>query len=441
MSIPLLALGILVGLAAALWGETPIALTPTAGTLIDRQERQRYHLFPDIAHFESAQIFQVGPRRFRVDYTYWSGTQLKQGSSSVAPESLEETRLHLALSDRFFQQHEPARTHPLPRPATIYWLGLRYGAATRYELADQLLKDLAADYPNSAWADSASQLGKDIHRLRTSTKALFLPGSLLDQRGRIDLLVFGGYYGLWHGLATPLAFEADASPAYAAGLLLGPPLGFWLAHRFTKQRPISPSRATLIKLGAHLGTWQGLGWGGVADLKANGIIASGQIAGLAGLTASTLLSRRWQPSQGHIGLTNAAMYWGAWAGLVTALIADHKNDALWRDMLLGSDALVLVAALSAAKVEMDNQRIRLVNLAGVLGAAFGLGLDLLFQVDNKAAVGLTTGAGSLVGLAAGMRLTRPHQPAPSHTLIPRPNLVLLAAQGRPAPGGGLTWMF
>ena len=421
----------------ALWAAAPLELGPTVGAVIDRQERQRYRLFPDIERFESAQLFTLDAKRFRVNYAYWSGTQLRQARATLPLETLQRTRIHLEVCERFFKSQRSTAPASQPRPATFYWLALRYGAETRYDLAVTLLQDLSKDYPQSAWADSAATLLRDIEQLGTPGDALYLPGALLDQTGRTDLLVFGGYYGLWLGLATPVAFKADSSPPYAAGLLLGPPLGFWSAHKLTARRSISPARATQITFAAHLGTWQGLGWGAVADLSGSRTVAAGQIAGLAGLAASSLLSSRWQPSQGHIGLINAAAYWGAWGGLVTALAADHDGDDLLRDMLLGSDALVLIAALGAKKTTITDQRIRLLNLAGVLGGAFGLGLDLLFQVDDQRVAGLTAGAGSLLGLWAGLTLTKP----PPTTALLDLHPALLGSADSPAPGARIFWAF
>ena len=105
------------------------------------------------------------------------------------------------------------------------------------------------------------------------------------------------------------------------------------------------------------------------------------------------------------------MYWGGWCGAVLGVLANHdvtEENGVRRDMLIGSDVLVLGAGLAARKARLSAGRMRLINLAGVLGTTFGLGIDLLVQVDSEEAAFAIAGAGSVAGLALGTSLTREH---------------------------------
>jgi hypothetical protein len=122
-------------------------------------------------------------------------------------------------------------------------------------------------------------------------------------------------------------------------------------------------------------------------------------------------------------------------------------------MLIGSDAAVLGAGIAARKVRLSEKRMRLINLAGVLGTAMGFGFDLLLEVDEEEPIFAIAGAGSLAGLALGASLTRtydlgkdlataevtavgPGAPRTPRTTLRAPLLSvrkLAVAEGRPVP--------
>jgi hypothetical protein len=277
-------------------------------------------------------------------------------------------------------------------------------------MALRLLRMLMTDYPESDQAVNAGALYEDVKRLSESRRTLIWKGSLLDQSGRTDILIFSGYYGLWLGIAAPVFFESDSPQAYAAGLLLGGPLSTLVAHKATQNAYISDGKAAMISLGGHLGTWQGLGWASVADMEGHEIVGVGALSGLAGIGAAALLTRSKDIDQGYAELTNTGLLWGAWFGLVAAAIAADENgdhdDAYLTAMLIGSDALVLGTAIAAKDVNISRTRVRLINLAGVLGAVVGGGVDLLFEVDDGHTALAVAGLGSVVGLGVGAHMTR-----------------------------------
>lgn len=208
------------------------------------------------------------------------------------------------------------------------------------------------------------------------------------------------------GIATPIFLEAESSQAYASGLLLGGPLSILIAHGLTKEARISKGRAAMISLGGHLGTWQGIGWTAMLDWEAKNVIGMGELGGLAGIGAATFLTSKIDFLEGHARLTSSGLHWGAWFGLVFGILADHDGDDILRDTLIGSDVLTLGIAIAMKDVRMSKSRVRLINLAGVLGTVFGFGIDLLAEVDEARTAFGIAGLGSVAGLAMGRHFTR-----------------------------------
>ena len=216
-------------------------------------------------------------------------------------------------------------------------------------------------------------------------------------------------YGLWLGTAIPVALEADDAQAYAAGLLVAPAACVLLAATVTGDRPIPKGQATIIALGGQLGTWQGLGWSGLGDADGEDVVATGVATGLAGILLAVPLSNAVGFTEGHAEITNAGMYWGGWFGLVESILTGRDEDdadSPLVDMLVGSDIGVVTAAIAARGARLSEGRMRLINLCGVLGTAFGGGLALLTESDDDQAVIGLLGAGSVGGLALGIHATR-----------------------------------
>jgi len=383
-----------------------ISLSDSIGTEIDRVERNLYHLFPDITGFQSAQIVRLQDSKYRLNYSYRDTAGLYHKSISISADALALTKLHIRLTDEYRSMQ---RSKPLDEKLELemlYRLALKYASQARYDVSSKLLSDLISDYPRSNQALNAKEFHVNTERLWKTRKALFWKGSLLDQSGRTDVLIFSGYYGVWLGIATPIFFEADSPQAYAAGLLLGAPLSLLVSHSATKEANISDGRATMISLGGHLGTWQGIGWAAVSDLDGNVVVGIGELGGLAGIAAATILTNKVDFSTGHAGLTSSGLQWGAWFGLVFANLFNHDDDNVLRDMLIGSDLFILGTGIATKDVKMSKARVRLINLAGVIGTVLGFGIDLLVEVDDASTAFAIAGLGSVAGLATGTQMTK-----------------------------------
>lgn len=383
-----------------------ISLSDSIGAEIDAAERAKYSLFPDLDGFQSARIIRLKASAYRLEYSFTDTLGKHHKSRKISAPAVELTKLHVRLIEEHQASQPTKATDDSLQAAIIYRLGLRYAAQNRHELTSVLFGDLLQNYPQSPQALQAKENYAGLDQLWKTKKALFWKGALLDQSGRTQLLIFSGYYGLWLGIATPSALKADSPQAFALGLLLGAPISLGIASGATKEANISDGRATMIALGGHLGTWQGIGWAAVGEAEGNTVTGMGEIAGLAGIGAAAWLTSQTDFSPGHAALTSSGLQWGAWFGLVVGALANLEDNDLVRASLIGSDALILGTGMAAKEVSISKTRVRLLNLAGAIGTVFGFGLDLLFEIDDASAIFGIAGLGSVAGMAIGVNMTR-----------------------------------
>jgi len=407
------------------WSQTKqnqiISLSDSIGPEIDAKEKETYHLFPDIKGFQSAQFSPLSGSKFRLAYSYLEDSRLQNKSTKISSDAFHLTQLHVKLTDEYLHYASLEPQALQKENVFVYHSALKYASETRYGLTSQLLDDLIRDYPESPEASKAQEYQPGIQRILKSKKVLIWKGSLLDQSGRTELLIFSGYYGIWLGIATPIFLEASSAEAFGVGLLLGGPLALTFTHYVTKNANVSKGKATIISLGGHLGTWQGVGWGLVSDQEGKDIVWMGELGGLAGIGVATLLTNMTDFSEGHAALTSSGHQWGAWFGLVWAVIAGDGGKDLLRDMLIGSDLLILGTGLTTKDVKMSRARVRLINLGGDLGIVFGFGIDLLLQPEETSTIMAIAGMGSVGGLTLGTILTKNYDKDKELTFSPKIN--------------------
>lgn len=383
-----------------------VSLSDSIGPVIDSLEKEAYHLFPEVKAFQKGQIVRLSESKFRLDYGYQDLAGTHFVSRRISKEAVELTRFHVRLTEDYGRLAEAEGEARGVEANLMYRLALKSASQARYDLASALILDLVESYPKTPEALEAKRLQPHISRLLSTRKALIFKGSLIDRSGRTELLIFSGYYGLWLGVATPISLQAESPQAFSMGLLLGGPASLWIAHGLTQNANVSRGKATIISLGGHLGTWQGIGWAAVADQEAINVIRFGEISGLAGIGAAAHLSNRIEFSEGHAALTSSGLQWGAWFGLVLAAVVDHEGDDLLRDMLLGSDIAILGTGFLTKDVGISQARVRLINLGGVVGTVFGFGVDLLIEADEASTIFGIAGIGSIAGLVAAANLTK-----------------------------------
>ena len=233
----------------------------------------------------------------------------------------------------------------------------------------------------------------------------------LGAGGEIELRVWATTYGLWTGVAVPLAFDADSPEPYGVGLLLGGPAGYLAAHRFVGSRAVSPGQARAITWGGSWGAIQGAGWAQALDLGEDaGETPQAQVAsmiagGAIGIGAGLLASRR-EITPGTATSAMAGSLWGLWFGVATAVLLDMDEDPTITTAMLFGNAGLVAGTLAGSRLPLSRGRARLISVGGLIGGFAGLGVALIGNVDDEqTAIGLPF-IGSIGGLIAGGALTR-----------------------------------
>ena len=388
----------------------PVALSDSLGTAIDAQEREAYHLFSRIQGFKSGQIVRISDTECRLDYVFDDASGEHNASETISAEALELMKLHVSLVEKYFANARAPMMGGSAEAQPIYSLALSCAVVGQYDRAMELIRQLIQKYPRSLQASEAQKDYLSISRLRNAEKPT-APIVYVDSGGRRELLIFSGYYGLWLGLATPLAAEADSPVPYGLGLLIGPAASIFLAHELTKDAVIGRGRALMIAFGAHFGTWQGLGWSLYANATDDGgedsnFLVTGEAAGLVGLGAAALLTSAVDYSAGQAELVSSAMMWGTWFGVVAASLSEGEDSRYLSMALLGSDIASLGSMIAAPALNISPTRVRFIDLGGFLGTCAGLGINLLATTDSAEPFIAILGVGTIAGMTAAAVLTR-----------------------------------
>ena len=254
----------------------------------------------------------------------------------------------------------------------------------------------------------------------------------------MELKVWTTTYGLWQGIAIPLAAGADGPEAYGFGLLVGGPAGFLLGREMARSRPRSLGQARAITWGGTWGAIQGWGWAralhlGGDDETLEAAVASMVVGGALGIGGGLALARR-EITPGGATSGMLGSLWGMWFGLSTALLVDIEDeDGLTAAAMLVGNAGLVAGALAGSRVPLSRGRARMISLGGLVGAFGGAGITLIAQPSSDKAVVGTILAGSIAGLVVGAAGTRDDRGETD------PSEEVQAAASLPAPGSLLNW--
>lgn len=231
---------------------------------------------------------------------------------------------------------------------------------------------------------------------------------------RVELQVFGTMYGLWLGVAIPVAFGANEPEAYGAGLLIGGPLGLFGSRAALRAHPVTEGQARAVSWGGLFGTWQGFGWAELLDFgveevcdpgfgcyetedDVEEVFASMIVGGLAGIATGAIFARNPIRSGVSSGAQGGSIWGTIYGAMISELFEPEGDQTLTTALIAGNVGLVAGAAL-ASRYDLSRNRVRIINLGALVGGLGGVGIDLLLQPDDDAtaiAIPLVT---SLVGL-------------------------------------------
>lgn len=289
------------------------------------------------------------------------------------------------------------------------------------EVARALYEEVVRRYPGTPGAALARARLGGLGAPEGPPPAGPAPGAApQDRRGDTEFRVWSTMYGLWLGVAVPIAVDAQGSEPYGAGLLLGGPLGY-LAGRTLVPSP-SVGRARTISWAGTWGTWQGVGWTHALDLGRDRdcdycgpddrtIAVTAMAGGLAGLVTGALLSRG-DVSEGTAASTYLGSLWGTWFGLGGATALDLDEEAMWVSTLLVGNAGLVAGALAGSRFDLSSRRAHMISLGGLIGGFGGVGIVLITKPGSTSSDFGIPLATSAAGLVLGALLTRDGESAP-----------------------------
>ncbi len=277
------------------------------------------------------------------------------------------------------------------------------------DIAEALYRHILERYPGTPAAETAR------------TRLEVVTGRQSQAGGEVELKVWSSLYGLWQGVAIPLAMDVDDPEPYGLGLLVGGPAGFLAGRALARSRPVSLGQARAITWGGTWGAIQGWGWARALDFgkgernaysgrlygedeSTQAAVASMIVGGAAGIAGGLALARR-EITPGTATSAMLASLWGTWFGFSTAYLADVEGDGLTAAaMIAGNVGLALGA--QAGRIPLSRGRARLISVGGLIGAFGGLGLNLLVQPDDDKTAMAIVLTSSIAGLIAGAAGTR-----------------------------------
>ena len=331
-----------------------------------------------------------------------------------------------------------------PRPASAQ--------LTRADSAAVLLA-AAEDFANRGADDVAEALYGHILERFPGTVAAETARTLLEvvtgrqsqAGGEVELKVWSSLYGLWQGVAIPLAASADDAEVYGLGLLVGGPAGFLIGRAMARSRPRSLGQARAITWGGTWGAIQGGGWALALDLgtaergyrvygddeSTEAAIGAMIVGGAAGIAGGLAMARR-EITPGAATSAMLGSLWGTWFGYSTAFLMNVEGDGLTASAMLVGNAGLVAGALAGSRMPLSRGRARLISVGGLVGAFGGLGINLIAQPESDKTIMATILAGSIAGLALGAAGTRDDrgETDPSEDL---------EAAALPVPGSLLNW--
>ena len=297
--------------------------------------------------------------------------------------------------------------------AHLYETAFRLIVEGDYSQAYDRLNEVIDKYPGTVYARFAEDRKRRLEQLNLPS----IRRKKIDQSGRIGTVVFSTLYSTWLGIGTArLADETDNAKSIAAGMMIGAPAGLLTSLVATRNAKLTRGQSALINLSGSWGTWQGLGWAILIseDDGEKPLISSTMVGGLSGVIATSVLTRKIDPSLGDMAIINYGALWGTWLPLCAGQVAgvEGGNELLAWTLIGGNLGMAAMASLSP-KIDITPARAHWINLGGVIGTIVASGIVMIIaesDISESAAFG-TLMVGGIAGLIAGIYNSR-HLPPP-----------------------------
>ena len=292
--------------------------------------------------------------------------------------------------------------------------GQLYEAAFRrivegdYGEAYDRLNEVIDKYPDTVYARFAEDRRQRLEQLNLPS----IRRRQIDQSGRAGTVVFSTLYSTWLGIGTArLADETDNAKTIATGMMIGAPAGLLTSLVATRNAKLTRGQSALINFSGSWGTWQGLGWAILIDDDdgEKPLISGAMIGGLSGIFATSIITRKIDPSLGDMAIINYGALWGTWLSLCAGQVADVEGgDELLAWTLIGGNLGMTAMALLSPKIDITLARANWINLGGVIGTTIASGIVTIIAESNiseEAAFGVLM-VGGIAGLITGTYTTR-----------------------------------
>ena len=282
-----------------------------------------------------------------------------------------------------------------------------------YGEAYDRLNEVIDKYPGTVYARFAEDRRQRLEQLNLPS----IRRKKIDQSGRIGTVVFSTLYSTWLGIGTArLVDETDNAKTIAAGMMIGAPTGLLTSLVATRNAKLTRGQSALINFSGSWGTWQGWGWATLIDEydDEKSVIRGAMIGGLSGILATSVLTRKIDPSLGDMRIINYGGLWGTWLSMTAGKVAGLPDgDELLVWTLIGGNLGMTAMASLSPNIDITPARAHWINLGGVIGTIVASGIVMIIAEDDiseSAAFGLLM-FGGITGLIAGIYNTG-HIPPP-----------------------------
>ena len=298
--------------------------------------------------------------------------------------------------------------------ADLYETAFRLIVEGDYSEAYDQLNEVIDKYPNTVHARLAENRRQRLEQLNLPS----IRRKKIDQGGRVGTVVFSTLYSTWLGIGTArLVDETDGAKTVAGGMMIGAPTGLLTSLVVTRNAKLTRGQSALINSSGSWGTWQGLGWAILIseDDGEKPLIGGAMIGGLSSILATSVITRKIDPSLGDMAMINYGALWGTWLSVTAAkVVGIPDGDELLAWTLIGGNLGVAAMASLASQIDIAPARAHWINLGGIIGTIVASGVVMIIaesDISESAAFG-TLMVGGIAGLITGVYNTR-HIPPPT----------------------------
>lgn len=274
----------------------------------------------------------------------------------------------------------------------------------KYENALRRLDWIISTYPETTHGQLATDKREEIAILLQQPKPI-------SGMSRAGLVGFGTLFTTWVGVGTLILLDVEEAVPYGLVMIVGPLSGLFGSLSLTRASELSDGQASLVTLGGTWGIWQAVGAAELAGAGDKAAVGASMAGGAIGLALAGKIVGDRDISPGDATLINFGGIWGTWFAICGSMAvryrgSDNSNFILGSAMMGGNVGLTTMAVWST-KLNMSRARARLINIGGIVGTLYGLGANILLEIDPEdRSFWPLMGLGGVVGLAACSYFTR-----------------------------------